>query len=76
MQSMVQAVLDLAAVLQFTSLAVPMLGAGHAEWPLLLSASSHIRKVLEAAQSKPGGTTLEVGVQLHGAAPPIFCGGL
>ena len=75
MQSMIQAVLDLAALLQVTSLAMPLLGAGHAQWPVNLTAKAHISKVLEAAHSKPEGSPLKVGAYLHALAPLLLYGG-
>lgn len=60
MQSMVQAVLDVAAQAGVTTLAMPLLGAGLAQWPVVPTAKAHVAKVLAAAYCRPGGTRLKV----------------
>lgn len=65
MQSMVQAVLDVAAQAGVAALAVPLLGAGRAHWPVLLVAKALIANVLEAAHRTPKVTSLKVGACGH-----------
>ena len=62
MRSMVEAVLDVAAQAGVTTLAMPLLGAGLAQWPVLAAAKAHVAEVLETAYYKPEGTRLEVSV--------------
>ena len=62
MQSMVQAVLDVAAQAGVNTLAMPLLGAGRAQWPLIPAAKAHVAKVLAAAYCRPVGTRLKVRI--------------
>lgn len=65
MQSVVQAVLSAAAKAGITTLAMPLLGAGLARWPMLV-AKAQVAEVLQAAHHRSGGTRLQV----RSASPP------
>ena len=60
MQSMFQAVLSAAAKAGITTLAMPLLGAGLARWPMLVAAKAQVAEVLQAAHHRSGGTRLQV----------------
>lgn len=71
MQSMVQAVLDVAAQAGVTAIAMPLLGAGKAQWPVRLAAKAHAAKILNAAYCQSGGTRLKVGAPMWGCSPLV-----
>lgn len=67
MQSMLQAVFDIAAKAGVITIAMPLLGAGLAQWPIHLTAAAHIAKVLEVAQGMRRGP-LKVSSQMRASA--------
>ena len=62
MRRMVWSVLDVAAQARVTSVALPLLGAGIAGWPIAVAAKAHIEEVLEMAEQDLAGSSLKVGL--------------
>ena len=67
MQSMVQAILTVAADAKVDSIALPLLGCGQAGWPIALAAKAQIAELVEAALTGSAGSTLKVSLHTANA---------